>query len=295
MVLRWGIERQIIIEETACNCMGDARGMGKLRIALILFACLSGMATGENAVARAGEMAGRGYPLRAASAQTVSASNDVFAAPVRVASAQQAQPAPDVPAAQPAPATAAEFERQPISFTQSGNRRQNRDGTTTGYAMPSIWPALFSVALVCAVFCTILYLVKKYLPGHRQMFSHPAMEVLGRAHIDQRRYVSLLRVGKRIVVVGVSPDEMRALSEITDEEEITGIMEVARPKTEAGLNIFQRLFQRNVIDQDKAETRALANEKAEELERQMASLRDRVKAIREDEEEQPTRHVDALG
>ena len=261
--------------------MGDARGMRTLRKGHYLatgLVCWMAFSSAALAV----EVTGRGYPVRPASVSP--------AAPAAVAGAGAGAGAVTAEPAQPAVA-AADYENQPLAFSNSGNRRQLRGEGE--YRMPSIWPALLCVIVVCAVFCGILYCAKKYLPGHRQLFSHPAMEILGRTHLDQRRYVSLLRVGKRIVVIGVSPDEMRSLSEITDEEEITGIMEVARPKSEAGLNIFQRLFQRNVQQHEAAETRAIANARTAELEEQMSSLRQRVRAIRETEE--PARHVDAVG
>lgn len=253
------------------------------RIGQLLSACLF-LGLAGAAVGQAAETAGKGYPLRSVSSPAPSA-----AAP-SVPATTVVRRAPDT-VVSPPPGNAADFENQPLAFS---DRRRQRSGADGEYTMPSIWPALFCVVLVCGGVGLVLYLMKNYLPGHRQLFSHPAMEVLGRAHIDQRRYVSLLRVGKRIVVIGVSPDEMRSLSEITDEEEITGIMEVARPKTEMGLNIFQRLFKRHVIETEAAETRAIANEKASQLEEQMSALRQRVRSIRETEEPVPPR-VDAIG
>lgn len=204
-------------------------------------------------------------------------------------------PAPASP-----PGTAA-FEAQPLAFPDAPpNRGRNADGAATRreVKMPSIWPALLSVMGVCGLFCVALFLLKKYVPGHKQLFNHPAIEVLGRTHLDQKRFVSLLRVGKRVVVVGVSPDEMRALSEITDEAEVTEILDQARPKTEAGLSLFQKLFKKNVIDADAAEAREMADLKAEELREQMAALKSRVAKIapapvraREREEQ----HFDMLG
>lgn len=262
--------------------MGDASGMkhhGKswFVIPLIWLAALAPLAP-------AGETAGNGFPLRSAQPQIESAPS----VPVQIT----------VPPASPTPAVSAagtqNFEQQPLNF--SGDRRRARsDGRD--YKLPSMWPGLLAVVVICGVFCVILYMVKKYLPGHRQLFSHPAMEVLGRTHLDQRRYVSLIRVGKRIVVVGVSPDEMRALSEITDEAEITGILEVARPKTEAGLTIFQRMFQRQVVDSEAKENQAMATAKALELTEQMSSIRERVREIREIERPAPTarRKLDRVG
>lgn len=236
----------------------------------------------------AADSAGKGFPVRAASASPAAAQP------------RYAPAAASTPAVEAAPVSSQEYENQPITF--AGPRRSpSQTGEGRQFVMPSIWPALLAVVVVCGLFCAILYVAKRYLPGHRQMFSHPAMEVLGRTHLDQRRYVSLIRVGKRIVVVGVSPDEMRALSEITDEEEITGILEVARPKTEAGLTIFQRLFQRTVAKADADEARAMAEEKTKQLKAQMSNLRQRVAEIKRPpeakagEEADKRQRVDALG
>lgn len=217
-------------------------------------------------------------PARAAESRTVSPAASgaaVSGAPVK---------------AQPQAAQAisnAEFENRPLNFAPPSHLR--RDSQTEdkrpASAYPSILPPLIYVGLICGLFIAILTLVKKYLPGHKRLFAHPSMEILGRTHIDQRRYVSLLRVGKRIIVIGVSPDEMTSLSEITDDEEITRIMEVARPKTESGLNIFQRLFQHSVVEaEEEVRRHTLSNqaeEKAKELDENMASLRERVRSIRD--------------
>lgn len=206
--------------------------------------------------------------------------------------AKAAPTVPAVAAAEPAES----FESQPINFpSDPNNRRPARSTQARGssFSFGSLLSLFGVVVVACGLFIGVLYLVKRFMPGHRQLFSHPAMEVLGRTHLDQKRYISLLRVGKRILVVGVSPDEIHSLSEITEEEEITAILEVARPKTEMGLTLFQRLFQRTVIDNDKAETKARAQVEAEELAERMSSLRSRVMAIREGEK--PSRQVDALG
>lgn len=268
--------------------------------------CLAAALLASSAgVAVAGDGPGQGYPLRGVSvAVPAAAPGVVVSQPVSVPVAKPPLPANAITTSVSAGPTAAEaaFEANPITFKDSAARRRERaaQGESGSPAFPSLWPAIFCVVTVCGLFVGVLCLAKKYLPGHRQLFSHPAMEILGRTHLDQRRYVSLLRVGKRVIVVGVSPDEIRSLSEITDETEVTDLLEVARPKTEAGLTIFQRLFQRTVIDVDSAETRAMAVEKAQELEEQMTSIRQRVQSMRGSEEKKPApaapgRRIDAVG
>ena len=177
----------------------------------------------------------------------------------------------------PAPTAAADFENRPLTFPD-GNRSRSRPAAErrTDSGLPPILSSLFLVLVICGIFVGILCLAKKYLPGHRQLFSHPAVEVLGRTHLDPRRYLSLIRIGKRILVVGVSPEDMRTLSEITDEAEIVGIMEVARPKTEQGKSIFGLLFNQQVLKAEAEENRIMAEIRAREIEEQAVRLREKV-------------------
>lgn len=186
------------------------------------------------------------------------------------------------------------FENQILTIPGNGARRERADPATRGeFKAPSILPALFYVGLICGGFILAMYLARKYMPGGKRLFTHPSMEILGRTHIDQKRYLSLVRVGKRILVVGVSPDEMRSLSEIVDESEVTEIMQIARPKSETGLTIFQRLFQKTVIDTDTAEKEEEIRHHARELEENLSTLQARVKSIRQHEE--PAERMDVIG
>lgn len=295
--------------------MGDARRMGRIAFTTISQCARLGAVMVLAILAfgleiAAGETAGKGFPLRNSSPipySPATLNNVPYAAAPAAAQAAPNNNTTNQPAAVAAASVTgtAAYESSPLAFAGSENRRNRSNGESRSYSMPSIWPALLAVFAVCAVFVGILYLMKKYIPGHKQLFSHPAMELLGRTHLDQRRFVTLLRVGRRLVVVGVCAEEMRTLAEITDEAEITEIMEVARPKTEVGLTIFQRLFQRNVVQVEAEQTRAMADEKVLELDAQMSALRERVREIHDAEPEpeepmerpprRPRRRLDAVG
>lgn len=208
-----------------------------------------------------------------------------FAAAVPAAEARpgaangvQATPSATRPAA--TPQSAQDFENSPLVFSdaQRDPMRQNQRASS----VPSIFSVLFYVFVISGIFLFIIWLMKRYLPGHRQLFSHPAIEVLGRTHLDQRRYVSLLRVGRRILVVGVSPDTISPLSEIEDGEEVAEILELARPKTEAGRTLFQKLFQRHMIDAEQDRAEAELDTNTEQLASDISDLRDRIRARREE-------------
>lgn len=167
-----------------------------------------------------------------------------------------------------------DFEDTPLSFPVN-NRQPMRQSERV--SAPSIFNILFYVFLICAFFIAVMWVVKRYMPGHRQFFSHPALEVLGRTHLDQRRYVSLLRVGRRLVVVGVSPDSISPLSEIVDGEEVAEVLELARPKNQAGKNLFGKLFQRHMMEAKRLEEAGELDSRAEALADDISDLRGRMR------------------
>lgn len=207
----------------------------------------------------------------AAAADATPANNTNNGSRTTNGNAQTRQERPSLQA--PAPQSA-EFEETPLSFP-TNNRQQMRQARQ---GAPSIFSVLFYVLVICAIFFFVIWIFKRYVPGHKQFFSHPALEVLGRTHLDQRRFVSLIRVGRRVLVVGVTADEITPLTEIDNEVEVTEILEHARPKTEAGKSLFAKLFQHHVIEAHQAETAGELDSRAEALADDISELRNRIRS-----------------
>ena len=120
------------------------------------------------------------------------------------------------------------------------------------------------------------------MPDGRKLFACEAVEVLGRTHLEPRKYLALVRVGRKVLLLGVTPEGMNRVGEIDAPEEIAELLEVARPKTETGRQLFVDLFRRHL-------GRAEAEKKAEETRRgaeavagDMAQLKERARALGHD-------------
>ena len=110
-----------------------------------------------------------------------------------------------------------------------------------------IIPMIVMGVVVLGIFLWIcLTVVKKLLPGGKKLFSSPGLEILGRTHFDSQKYMAIVRVGTRVLVVGVSPNGFDQLSEISDSEEVTDILSAAKPKTSTGQNLFYKMFQKQI-------------------------------------------------
>lgn len=135
------------------------------------------------------------------------------------------------------------------------------------------------VVFAVFVFWGGLYLVKRWMPGGQNLFACPAMEVVGRTHLDPRRYVAMLRVGRRVLLLAVSPDEIRPLGEVEDETDVADLLAQAKPRSAAGRSVFHTLFQRQAARVDAMQEEAVAEGVADDLDQTLGSLRERVRSL----------------
>jgi flagellar biogenesis protein FliO len=226
----------------------------------------------------------------------------ILAAPLRAAEPELTPPAPaatgavrpDAPGATggpgasgtplDAPKTAAPLDERWVTFERGAVEGDSPDeifGTeeVSEGASRILLRLVLYLAVLGGLFWLGLLALKRFVPGGRQLFASPAMEILGRSHIDPRRYVALVRVGRRLLVVGVGPDTMAPLTEIGEEAEVAELLATARPKTERGRTLFQNLF-RQYLDRSDAEADAvLAERDADGLADSFSDLQARVRDL----------------
>lgn len=176
----------------------------------------------------------------------------------------------------------AEAAVKPEDKPEDERLRPGREGNWFG--------VVFFLVMVLGAFLVLgLYVFKRILPNGRGLFSSPALEVLGRTHFDQQKYVALLRVGKRLLVVGVAPGGFDALTEIADEVEVADLMAVAKPKTSAGKNIFHRMFLSQLRQSERAKVFSGADAEAGDEDNgadnvsALSDIQARVRSLRETE------------
>lgn len=94
--------------------------------------------------------------------------------------------------------------------------------TTPRKSVPSgggLWTTVISLAVIVGGLGLVAYWLRPYLGGPRGL-PIEAMELLGRRTIEHKVVIHLVRCGGRVLVLGVSPEGARTLSEITDPAEV---------------------------------------------------------------------------
>ncbi len=109
--------------------------------------------------------------------------------------------------------------------------RTSAGDSDSGSYRPSMWNIVPALALVLALLAGAVWAARKYLPGVRQLGASPAVRVLGRTHLSPRQSVMLVKVGRRVLIVGSTADGLRTLDSITDPAEVSelvGLAEMSR-------------------------------------------------------------------
>ncbi|MFO1041412.1 MAG: flagellar biosynthetic protein FliO [Planctomycetaceae bacterium] len=101
-----------------------------------------------------------------------------------------------------------------------------------------VWTTLLSLTAIVGTLGAVGYFAKPYL-GTARGLPVEALELLGRRAIEQKVAIHLIRCGSRVLVVGVSPEGARTLSEITDPAEVQRLIDTCHaPPDSRSLSSF---------------------------------------------------------
>ena len=219
------------------------------------------------------------------------------AAAAPAASASPAPAATDPGAA--ANPTSSALGKEPLrSFAREGARAAD---PAAGAQPPALdySRVLGALAIVIALIFLLRWFGRIFFPAVRGRGASRAVEVLARSPVSAKQQVMLLRLGRRVLVVGDSGSQMNALCEIVDPDEVAtlvGQLQEERSTTAskafgAAFGRFRRGFESS------AEAPAAAAPPLDEPEddapiisarQELSGLRDRVRLLAEQFKSEPT-------
>lgn len=85
-----------------------------------------------------------------------------------------------------------------------------------------------SLVLVIGVFAAIAFWMRRVGGRGGQSLPKEVWEVLGRGPLDTKHYVQLVKFGDRLLLVGISNNGIRTLTEVTDPEEVRQLSSASR-------------------------------------------------------------------
>jgi flagellar biogenesis protein FliO len=105
---------------------------------------------------------------------------------------------------------------------------------------------LAALGIVIGLILVLRWCGKFFFPAASGRGAGRAIEVLSRSPLSPKQQVMLIRVGRRLIVVGDSGSQMNALCEITDPDEIAELAgQLQASKSPSGGGMFGTLFGRS--------------------------------------------------
>ncbi len=100
------------------------------------------------------------------------------------------------------------------------------------------------LAIVVGLMFVSAWVVKKSLPRSARTLPTEVAEVLGRVQLAGKQTAQLLRIGPKLVLVAVTPDGAKAITEITDEAEVQRLLAACEQQGGHGSTAaFEQIFQ----------------------------------------------------
>lgn len=140
------------------------------------------------------------------------------------------------PAANEEPAPEAEVETNSKNAPRTPLRlpRQNKSASkdlsrpVPASSMNSLTTVIGSLGIVLGLFVVLVWLSRRFAPAGTAALPKEAVELLGRTSLGTNQQMQLVRVGTKLLLVALSPQGARTLTEITSATEVERLTEMCR-------------------------------------------------------------------
>lgn len=115
--------------------------------------------------------------------------------------------------------------------------------------------AFCSLAVVLLLVGGAFWAVRRWVPAARSSGS-TALQVVARIPVSPKQTLALVHFGRRFVLVGVSPDRLEALAQVTQPDEVADLLIGTQVASRSPQGRFDELFGRASADYGELPTRA---------------------------------------
>lgn len=98
---------------------------------------------------------------------------------------------------------------------------------------------LLPLLVVVATICGAAYMFRKWVNPTQKIGNDGAIKVLARQYLSSKQCLCLVRLGHRLVLLGVTPERITSVTQIDDPEEVAGIISTVN---RAGSHTFSAAF-----------------------------------------------------
>jgi flagellar protein FliO/FliZ len=190
----------------------------------------------------------------------------------------------------PPPAIQGAYENQPVrasGATSSANLKQDASSSLSTTPVDFRRVAI-SLGIVLALVFLCRWAARYFFPSASVGRSSQVMKVVSRSVIAPKQQLLLIQVGKRLVLVGDCGQQMNALAEISDPDEVAGLLGQLQSTEAPANNRFAPLFGRaqrdfedvpSAADPDEDEPELAVADGADETRNELSGLTDKIRML----------------
>ena len=162
------------------------------------------------------------------------------------ADAVNANIAASASAAPPATATANPTEHRIIKRRAESSAAKATDrtpATPLATDAPSLWRPLLSLVAVLLVIAAAAWLFRRFSGGSKQFRVPAGIEIVARSVLNPKQSLCLVKLGSRLVLLGVSPNHIAPLQTIDQPDEVAGLLGLLESQSPGSISsVFGKLF-----------------------------------------------------
>lgn len=161
------------------------------------------------------------------------------------------------PDTQPRPNTATTTPplkaRPPILLSPRGKATASKGSKTedgaeerrlASSAKPNLLAIFGSLGIVLGLFFAVMWVMRRGMPAGAKLLPSEVVEVLGRTPLAGRQQAHLIRCGNKMLLVALTTDSAKTLTEITDPLEVDRIAGLCRESNpHSSTQAFRQIFQ----------------------------------------------------
>ena len=106
------------------------------------------------------------------------------------------------------------------TFDAKGTELPQRIGSSGWSFLRDVWPLMAVLLLIGGM----AFILKKFMPARGLLAGSEALKIVARTHVAPKQQVVLVKLGRRLVLIGVSPERMSALSSIDDPDQVAMLL-----------------------------------------------------------------------
>jgi flagellar protein FliO/FliZ len=138
----------------------------------------------------------------------------------------------------PAPAAAGEDATEAVLPPQTRESREQTGGLLRRSRFPATapsagavppgrstaWSGLWPLAVIGGLIFLAAWVARRWLPRNNRLSGGADIEIIARSFLSSRQSLAVVRIGRRLLIIGLSPDCISALATIDDPLEVAELI-----------------------------------------------------------------------